>query len=69
MTNENPNKIDELFSELIDELFKPQEEAVDNVKEINRLLKKAEDSYDASNILAIVDRHIRIVELALAYQK
>jgi len=45
---------------------------VDPVAEVNRLLKKAEEaeySVETQELLQIADRHIRIVELALAYQK
>ena len=43
------------------------EPIVDPIAEANRLLKKAEDT--GADLIQIADRHIRIVELALAYQK
>jgi hypothetical protein len=48
----------------------PTEPPVDSVKETHRLLKKAEDSTEeeAIKLLSIADRHIRIIEAALAYQ-
>lgn len=50
---------------------KATEPAVDNVKEVNRLLKKAEQSSpsEAATLLQIADRHIRIIDLALASQR
>jgi hypothetical protein len=50
----------------------PTTPAVDPVAEVNRLLKKAEESdyHDESQeLLQIADRHIKIIELALAYQQ
>lgn len=45
--------------------------AVDNVAEVNRLLKKAEQSTpsEAGTLLQIADRHIRIIDLALTSQR
>lgn len=50
---------------------KATEPAVDNVKEVNRLLKKAEQATpsEAATLLQIADRHIRIIDLALASQR
>lgn len=49
---------------------KTSEPTVDPVAEVNRLLKKAEEIPSrASDLIQIADRHIRIIELALAYQK
>lgn len=45
---------------------------VDPVAEVNRLLKKAEESDysgETQELLQIADRHIKIIELALGSQK
>jgi hypothetical protein len=47
---------------------------VDNVAEYNRLLAKAEkvapiSTHEAGTLLAIADRHLRLVETALTSQK
>jgi hypothetical protein len=49
----------------------PTEPTIDPVAEVGRLLKKAEASgpSQAADLLQIADRHIRIIELGLAYQK
>lgn len=50
----------------------PTVPAVDPVAEVNRLLKRAEESDysgETQELLQIADRHIKIIELALAYQK
>jgi len=49
----------------------PTVPAIDPVVEVNRLLKKAEAEGPnaAAQTLQIADRHIKIIELALAYQK
>jgi hypothetical protein len=52
----------------------PSAPTVDPVAEANRLLKKAEEAAsksvnEADILIAIADRHIRIIETALAYQK
>jgi hypothetical protein len=75
-------KPEEIFSELFNSLFTgftttntnkttPTAPTVDPVTEVSRLLKKAEESgpSETANLLQIADRHIRIIELALAYQK
>jgi len=51
---------------------KPAASAVDPIAEVNRLLKRAEESdyvTETQELLQIADRHIKIIELALAYQK
>lgn len=49
----------------------PKAPTVDPIAEANRLLKKAETEgpNGAAQLLQIADRHIKIIELALAYQK
>ena len=47
---------------------------VDNVAEINRLLKKAEEvakghENEADILIVIADKHLRLVETALTFQK
>jgi len=51
---------------------KAAETTVDSVKEAHRLLKKAEetgDLDDSARLTQIADRHIRIIEIAIASQK
>ena len=46
--------------------------AVDNVAEVNRLLKKAEEATspsEAGTLLQIADRHLRVIDLALSSQR
>ena len=72
--------INGIFSSFMDGLTPPsspqsEEPVVDSVKEAHRLLKKAEEAADDASftytnaLLTVADRHIRIIEAALAYQK
>lgn len=67
----------EIFSSLFGGAASPKAStspAVDNVAEINRLLKKAEEvakghENEADILIVIADKHLRLVDTAMAYQK
>lgn len=87
MTTSNPKPMtpeqiaNEIFTSLFGGAAFPKSDskasaspAVDNVAEINRLLKKAEEvakghENEADILIVIADKHLRVVETALTFQK
>jgi hypothetical protein len=83
-TNPSAPKPEDVLSELFSTFFKPTTTnstttkvtapTVDHVAEASRLLKKAEEAASGSvneseTLIQIADRHIRIIDTALAYQR